>query len=77
MSIGYHLKPCQKRDSFFIEQQDISVGGAQAFSILQFRLLSLPKYMTELQFEVASLIPTHLPEGEGLFLPLLPGQGHT
>ena len=36
MSIGYHLKPCQRRDSFFVEHQDISVGGAQAFSILQF-----------------------------------------
>ena len=44
-------------------------------------LLSLSKYMTELQFKVASLIPTLLlrfkcalvPEGEGFCLPLPPG----
>ena len=42
-------------DSVIIERFDI--------------LLSLPKYMTELQFKVASLIPTLLPEGEGLLPP--------
>ena len=47
-------------------------------------LLSLPKYMTELQFKVASLIPTLLlrfkcslvPEGEGLLPPSPSGRGN-
>ena len=30
------------------------------------KLLSIPKYMTEFVTKVASLIPTLLPEGEGL-----------
>jgi hypothetical protein len=49
------------------------MGGVLLF----FELFSLPKYMTELQFKVASLIPTLLlrfkcalvPEGEGLLPP--------
>jgi hypothetical protein len=31
--------------------------------------------MTELPFKVISLIPTLLPEGEGLCFPLPPGEG--